>query len=49
MVLFGVDHWTTAYPVVGVLRKLFADQFAKYVLVTDDVDAAAGFIEHFPP
>jgi predicted Rossmann-fold nucleotide-binding protein len=49
MVLFGVDHWTTAYPVVGVLRKLFADQFAKYVLVTDDVDAAAGFIENFPP
>jgi predicted Rossmann-fold nucleotide-binding protein len=47
MVLFGVGHWTTTYPVVGVLKKLFAEQFSKYVLVTDDVDAAARFIERF--
>jgi predicted Rossmann-fold nucleotide-binding protein len=47
MILFGVDHWTTTYPVVGVLQKLFAGQFAKYVLVTDQVDEAARFIEQF--
>jgi predicted Rossmann-fold nucleotide-binding protein len=35
MILFGVDYWTTTYPVVGILQKLFAAQFAKYVLVTD--------------
>jgi len=49
MVLFGVDYWTGTYPVVGVLQKMFASQFAKYLLVTDDVDAAAQFIEHFSP
>ena len=50
MVLFGADYWTTTYPVVGVLRKLFtAADFAKYVLVTDDVGAAARFIEQFSP
>ena len=48
MVLFGVEYWTTTYPVVGVLKQLFAPDFAKYVLVTDDVEAAAGFIERFP-
>lgn len=47
MILFGVDHWTTTYPVVGVLQELFAGQFAKYVLVTDQVDEAARFIEQF--
>jgi predicted Rossmann-fold nucleotide-binding protein len=50
MVLFGVQYWTTAYPVVGVLQKLFTPaDFAKYVLVTDDVGAAARFIEQFVP
>ncbi|EYF08268.1 LOG family protein [Chondromyces apiculatus] len=50
MVLFGVQYWTDTYPVVAVLQKLFdpAD-YAKYVLVTDDVDAAAHFIEQFTP
>jgi predicted Rossmann-fold nucleotide-binding protein len=48
MVLFGVEYWTTKYPVVGVLQKLFTpSEFAKYVLVTDDMAAAARFIEHF--
>jgi predicted Rossmann-fold nucleotide-binding protein len=47
MVLFGTEYWTTTYPVVGVLRRLFADRFAKYVLVTDEVEAAARFIEQF--
>lgn len=48
MVLFGVDYWMTSYPIVPVLRKLFAAQFAKYVLLTDSVEAAAQFIEQFP-
>ena len=47
MVLFGIDYWTTIFPVVGVLKQLFAGQFAKYVLVTDDLENAAGFIEEF--
>jgi predicted Rossmann-fold nucleotide-binding protein len=50
MVLFGVDYWTVKYPVVGVLQKLFAGaDFAQHVLVTDDIDAAARFIEQFAP
>jgi predicted Rossmann-fold nucleotide-binding protein len=49
MVLFGLDYWTTTYPIVTVLQKLFPAQFAKYVLVTDSVQAAAQFIEQFPP
>jgi predicted Rossmann-fold nucleotide-binding protein len=48
MVLFGVEYWKTTYPIVGVLQKLFAAQFVKYVLVTDSVEAAAEFIEQFP-
>lgn len=48
MVLFGVEYWTTAYPVAAVLKQLFNDQFEKYVLVTDELEAAAQFIEQFP-
>jgi predicted Rossmann-fold nucleotide-binding protein len=48
MVLLGMEYWTAIYPVVDVLRKLFgAADFAKYVLVTDDVFDAARFIETF--
>jgi predicted Rossmann-fold nucleotide-binding protein len=47
MVLFGVEYWTQTFPVVGVLEKLFADQFAKYVRVTDSVETAGQFIEQF--
>jgi predicted Rossmann-fold nucleotide-binding protein len=49
MVLFGVKYWTETYPVVGVLQKLFGDQFAESVLVTDDLAAAAQFIEQRSP
>ncbi len=49
MVLLGAQYWTSTYPVVGVLQKLFAADYAKYVLVTDDIDAAAQFIEKFNP
>lgn len=49
MILLGIDYWTTTYPVVGLLQKMFPNQFAKYFLVTDDIEAAAHFIEHFSP
>jgi predicted Rossmann-fold nucleotide-binding protein len=48
MVLFDVEYWTTKFPVVSVLQKLFTSaEFAKHVLVTDDVTAAARFIENY--
>jgi predicted Rossmann-fold nucleotide-binding protein len=48
MVLFDVDYWTTKYPVVSVLQKLFTPaEFTKHILVTDDVIAAARFIEDY--
>jgi len=50
MIMFGVEYWTTKYPVVGVLQKLFKPaDFKKFVLVTDDVEDAAKFIMHFVP
>jgi predicted Rossmann-fold nucleotide-binding protein len=50
MVLVGTDYWNKKIPVVPLLEKLFApEDFAKYVLVTDDLDAAALFIERFNP
>ena len=48
MVLIDVEYWTTQYPVVGVLRNMFTPaEFAKHILVTDDVAAAARFIENY--
>ncbi len=49
MVMFGVEYWQTTYPVVPVLKQLFRDDFDKYLLVTDNVDEAAEFIEKFSP
>ncbi|MGA2490927.1 MAG: hypothetical protein ABSF99_12230 [Anaerolineales bacterium] len=49
MILFGVDYWTRTYPVASVLQKLFEAQFADCILVTDNVEAAAKFIEQFSP
>jgi predicted Rossmann-fold nucleotide-binding protein len=49
MVLLGVDHWTKKYSIVGVLESLFKNDFKKYVLVTDDLEEAAEFIEDFNP
>ncbi len=50
MVLLGTQYWSSTYPVIGVLQKLFSPaDFEKYVLVTDNVDAAAQFIEQFTP
>ena len=47
MVLFGVEYWTKTYPVAAVLKNMFGTQYDKSVLVTDDMDAAARFIEEF--
>jgi predicted Rossmann-fold nucleotide-binding protein len=50
MIFFGIKFWTTKYPVVKVLQKLFTPtEFEKYVLLTDDISAAALFIENFKP
>jgi predicted Rossmann-fold nucleotide-binding protein len=48
MILLGVDYWTHKFPVVNVLQKLFTpNEFEKYVLLTDNISAAASFIEKF--
>ncbi len=47
MVIFGRDFWTQNYPVVDVLKRLFGKEFDASVLITDDVDAAASFLEQF--
>jgi len=50
MVLLDIDYWTSRYPVANVLRALFGDErFDRYVLLTDDIDEAAAFIEAFEP
>jgi predicted Rossmann-fold nucleotide-binding protein len=50
MVLVGTEYWDQEIPVVPLLKKLFSPgDFSKYVLVTDDPDAAALFIERFHP
>jgi len=50
MVFLGGEHWRTACPVDALLRTLLEkDDYAKFVLVTDDIDAAASFIEKFVP
>jgi predicted Rossmann-fold nucleotide-binding protein len=48
MVLVGMNYWTETLPALPLLQKLFSpSDFSKYVLVTDDLDAAAAFIERF--
>ena len=48
MVFLGREHWRTACPVDALLRTLLdTDDYAKFVLVTDDIAAAASFIEKF--
>jgi predicted Rossmann-fold nucleotide-binding protein len=47
MVIFGVEYWTETNPVVDVLKSLFGADFARSMLVTDNVQAAAEFIEQF--
>ncbi len=47
MVIFGAEYWSRTLPVVDVLKGLFGDRFDRSVLVTDDLDAAAHFIEDY--
>jgi predicted Rossmann-fold nucleotide-binding protein len=47
MVFVGVEYWTRSFPVADVLRKLFGRRFDTHVLITDDAEAAASFIEGF--
>jgi len=49
MVLLDVEHWTKKYPIVNVMENLFQEDFKKYVLLTDDIEDAAQFIEDFSP
>lgn len=50
MVLFGVKYWTETIPVTAVLKSLLSsDDFQQNILLTDDVEAAAQFIEGFTP
>ncbi|MEM1093396.1 MAG: hypothetical protein AAGJ10_02245 [Bacteroidota bacterium] len=50
MVLLDIDYWTHRYPVADVLSALFGrERFDRYVLLTDDIDEAAAFIEAFEP
>ena len=50
MVLFGVKYWTETIPVLNVLQVLLPEEeYKRNVLLTDDVDRAAQFIEEFIP
>lgn len=50
MVLVGAAYWTETMPAVPLLKKLLGpDDFSKYILITDDLDAAADVIEQFVP
>ena len=48
MVFMGIQYWESDYPVVPLLRKLFGNDFATHVLVTDDVDDVVRFLTGFP-
>jgi predicted Rossmann-fold nucleotide-binding protein len=50
MVLLGIRYWTETLPVLPLLEKLLLpDDRQRLVLVTDDVDEAAGFVAGFEP
>lgn len=45
MVFLDKTYWTTKYPVDAVLRALFkAEDYQKYVLITDDISEAHDFL-----
>ncbi len=47
MTFYGGDYWTKQIPAVPVLQALFApEDFARYVLVTDDPGAIVEFLVH---
>jgi hypothetical protein len=50
MVLLGVDYWSKTLPVTSVLEPLIGEaDFKRYVLLTNEIDAAAKHIEDFVP
>lgn len=50
MVLFVKKYWEVEYPVLPVLKKLFKpEEYGRFVLVTDEVEEAAEFIEKTKP
>jgi predicted Rossmann-fold nucleotide-binding protein len=50
MVLFGAEYWTKKFPVTAFLQTLFSrEDFRRRVLVTDEVEEAAKFVESFKP
>jgi predicted Rossmann-fold nucleotide-binding protein len=50
MVFLGRTWWTETLPAVGVLKMLFtAEEFERYVLITDDIGEAADFIQSHVP
>jgi predicted Rossmann-fold nucleotide-binding protein len=51
MTFYGVDYWTNRIPAVPVLQALFhPEDFAKYVLVTDDPEEIVDFVvRHVEP
>lgn len=45
MTFFGADYWSTRLPAVPLLQALFTpDDFARYVLATDDPDRIVAFL-----
>ncbi|MEA2691171.1 MAG: hypothetical protein QOJ16_558 [Acidobacteriota bacterium] len=47
MTFYGGDYWTRQIPAVPVLQALFPpEDFARYVLVTDDPEAIVAFLVH---
>jgi hypothetical protein len=45
MTFYGADYWTRQIPAVAVLQALFQpEDFARYVLVTDDPDQIVDFV-----
>lgn len=45
MVFLDKTYWTSTFPVDAVLRALFKrEDYARYVLFTDDIDEAHGFL-----
>src|ERR1700722_9805247 len=50
MVFLGRAYWTSSYPVMAVLGKLFtSDQMKAHMLVTDEIEEAAQFITQSRP
>ncbi len=47
MVFFGSAYWSNELPVTPVLRKLFVNDYDRYVLVSDSIDEVASFLLNY--